>query len=306
MNAFPVVNIGDKLLVDWITVASEHEDHKNDLKRSNSLQTHQVLVLNIFKKNKPKNGSYFVYELRFLSDDTSDTQQVIRKTRLLHLKWKLLSNDSDSNKKRRLDLEVLKETKFNVLNHIQYILAPMVGGSELPFRLLCRKYGATLAYTPMIQSGKFSVDEHYRREQFQCFGPQDRPLVVHFAANDPEVLLKAAKLVEHQCDAIDINLGMTSTIPRPYPHVCGYMIGCPQRIAFTGHFGSYLLDEVDWPLICRMVKTLSMSLSIPVFVKIRLLEALSDTIRLCERLIQSGASLIAIHARYRVNLVGIT
>ena len=44
----------------------------------------------------------------------------------------------------------------------------------------------------------------------------DRPLVVQMAGDDPAIMLAAAKLVEHQCDAFDINLG------------------CPQRIAYTG------------------------------------------------------------------------
>ena len=84
---------------------------------------------------------------------------------------------------------------------LRNILAPMVGASELPFRLLCRQYGATLAYTPMILSDKFAVDAAYRSEEFQSCAA-DRPLVAHFAANDPEVLLAAARHVEHQCDAI--------------------------------------------------------------------------------------------------------
>ena len=165
----------------------------------------------------------------------------------------------------------------------RYILAPMVGASELPFRLLCRRYGASLAYTPMINSERFAEDPDYRRREFQCT-PEDRPLVAHFSANKPDAFLKAARFVEDACDAIDLNLG------------------CPQRVAAQGHFGSFLLDEADRPLVLKMVRTLSSSLSIPVFVKIRLLSTLPETIRLVEQLRDSGAALVAIHARHRVDL----
>jgi tRNA-dihydrouridine synthase 1 len=159
----------------------------------------------------------------------------------------------------------------------------MVGGSELAFRLLTRKYGATLAYTPMINSARFAVDPAYRAQELQTV-PEDRPLVAHFSANDPQHLLAAGKLVEGLADAIDLNLG------------------CPQRVAAQGHFGSFLLDEVDRPLVVSMVRTAAQGLSIPVFVKIRLLGTVEETKRLCEQLSDAGAALIAIHARYRVNL----
>ncbi len=81
-------------------------------------------------------------------------------------------------------------------------------------------------------------------------------------------------------------------------------LGCPQRVAHSGHFGSYLLDEVDRPLVISMVKMLAENLTIPVFVKIRLLNSVPETIILCQQLATAGASLITIHARYRVNLVG--
>ena len=86
------------------------------------------------------------------------------------------------------------------------VLAPMVGGSELAFRVLCRRYGVDLAYTPMMYSGKFVSDAAYRQREFHtCAG--DRPLVAHFCGNQPETMLAAGKLVEAQCDAVDINLG---------------------------------------------------------------------------------------------------
>lgn len=96
------------------------------------------------------------------------------------------------------------------------------------------------------------------------------------------------KNIDALCIALDLNLG------------------CPQRVAHSGHFGSFLLDPVDRPLVLQMVKTLAESLIIPVFVKIRLLSSVDESFELCRQLIDSGAALIAIHARYRVNLVGRT
>jgi hypothetical protein len=68
----------------------------------------------------------------------------------------------------------------------RFILAPMVGASELPFRLLCRRYGSDLGYTPMISSERFVEDSAYRAEEFQTCA-EDQPVVAHFSANNPDV-----------------------------------------------------------------------------------------------------------------------
>lgn len=52
------------------------------------------------------------------------------------------------------------------LGEPKLIVAPMVDNSELPFRLLCRKYGATAAYTPMLHSRLFTESEKYRAQEF--------------------------------------------------------------------------------------------------------------------------------------------
>lgn len=52
------------------------------------------------------------------------------------------------------------------LGRPKLIVAPMVDNSELPFRLLCRKYGAEAAYTPMLHSRIFTENEKYRNMEF--------------------------------------------------------------------------------------------------------------------------------------------
>uniref|UniRef100_A0A2P2JWE7 tRNA-dihydrouridine16/17 synthase NADP+-like n=1 Tax=Rhizophora mucronata TaxID=61149 RepID=A0A2P2JWE7_RHIMU len=52
------------------------------------------------------------------------------------------------------------------LGRPRLIVAPMVDNSELPFRLLCRKYGAEAAYTPMLHSRIFTENEKYRNQEF--------------------------------------------------------------------------------------------------------------------------------------------
>ena len=154
------------------------------------------------------------------------------------------------------------------------------GASELPFRLLCRKYGAQLVYTPMMLASQFATSEEYRKKEFQTTA-FDRPLVCHFAANDPEEFAKAAQIAEPLCDAIDLNLG------------------CPQRTAFVGHFGSYLLDPKERSRVLSIIKAGVDAVDIPIFVKIRLLDTFDDTLQLLRQLYDAGASLIAVHARYR-------
>lgn len=92
-------------------------------------------------------------------------------------------------------------------------------------------------------------------------------------------------------------------------------LGCPQDQALEGHYGGYLLGRRDWPLVESIggyslanfptIKTeyvtvlaLSSTLSVPVHVKIRLCNPASDTPILAVKLAQSGASVIALHARH--------
>ena len=48
----------------------------------------------------------------------------------------------------------------------ELIVAPMRDNSELPFRMLCWKYGTAAAYTPMLHSHIFTENKKYRSHNF--------------------------------------------------------------------------------------------------------------------------------------------
>ena len=160
----------------------------------------------------------------------------------------------------------------------KHVVAPMVEQSELPFRMLCRKYGADLCYSPMFHSRSFAESQEYRRKEFSTC-PEDRPLFVQFCGHDADTVLEAARHVEAECDAVDINLG------------------CPQGIARRGFYGAFLMER--WDIIHTIIHTLHVELKIPVTAKMRLFDDEVLTLRYAAMLRDAGAHVIAVHGRTR-------
>eukprot|EP00965_Chrysotila_dentata_P037007 1231666-Pleurochrysis_carterae.AAC.3 len=68
-------------------------------------------------------------------------------------------------------------SSFELPFDVRYVVAPMVGASDLAFRLLCRRHGATAAYTEMLFSSRIIKDPEYLRCKLQTC-EEDRPLIV--------------------------------------------------------------------------------------------------------------------------------
>ena len=97
----------------------------------------------------------------------------------------------------------------------------------------------------MFFSHRIVEDDDYLRSVLHSCA-EDRPLIVQICGNCPETMAAAAKQIEDYCntslhglDAIDINLG------------------CPQKRAQEGHYGSYLLDRRDWELVEAIVASMA-------------------------------------------------
>ncbi|GFK95865.1 putative tRNA-dihydrouridine synthase [Fundidesulfovibrio magnetotacticus] len=98
-------------------------------------------------------------------------------------------------------------------------LAPLAGYSDLPFRLLCREYGAACAVTEMVSAKGLVFHSHGTRDLLNTL-PGDAPLVVQLFGCEPEMFERAMDhLLEHGYEYFDLNCGCS--VPKVVKAGCG-------------------------------------------------------------------------------------
>ena len=129
------------------------------------------------------------------------------------------------------------------------LLAPLAGISNLPFRLLARGQGCSLAYTEMISSNGL-VRKTAKTYEYLKSSHEDRPLGAQIFGTDPEIMAEAARIVEDtEIDLIDINMG------------------CPVKKVIKAGAGAILMKNPE--LSARIIETVKKAVKIPVTIKIR-------------------------------------
>ena len=169
----------------------------------------------------------------------------------------------------------------NVILPNPYILAPMAGVTDLPFRVLCAEQGAGMVCTEMISAKALSFHNKATYGMLKTV-PEEGIVSLQIFGSEPELMGEVAKtLEEYPFDILDINMGC------PVPKVAG-----------NGE-GSALLKNPE--LAGRIMKAVSSSIQKPVTAKIRLGYD-KDHINVVEVagiLEENGAAAIAVHARTR-------
>jgi tRNA-dihydrouridine synthase B len=163
-----------------------------------------------------------------------------------------------------------------------FILAPLAGYTDLPFRLICREMGAGLTVSEMISCHGLIYGQKQTLAMLKTV-PEERPWSVQLFGSEPENMGRATALVCATCpaDIIDINMG------------------CPVRKVVKKGSGSALMKPENRQQAEAVIRAVVSNADRPVTVKFRSgwndeSIVAPDFARMCEA---AGATAVTIHAR---------
>jgi tRNA-dihydrouridine synthase B len=156
----------------------------------------------------------------------------------------------------------------------------MSGVSDLPFRRLAKRFGASLVVSEMVageavESGSTEAILRAESEGLDCH-------VVQLTGREEHVMAFGVKVAEAAgADIIDINMG------------------CPSRRVTKGYSGSALMRDLDHAL--RLVDATVQAASVPVTLKMRLGwdETSMNAPELAKRAEDAGVRMVTVHGRTR-------
>lgn len=162
-----------------------------------------------------------------------------------------------------------------------YILAPMAGVTDLPFRLLCKEQGAGLLCMEMI-SAKALQYENRNTKALLAIHENEYPVSLQLFGSDPKIISEQAKRIEElPFQILDINMG------------------CPVPKVVKNGEGSALMK--DPRLVYEIVYETAKAIKKPVTAKIR--KGFNDenvnAVEIAKALEEAGAAAVAVHGRTR-------
>ncbi len=163
-------------------------------------------------------------------------------------------------------------------------LAPMEDVTDIGFRTLCKRFGASMVYTEFV-SAEALVRSVKSTMSKLTISDDERPVGIQIYGRDVESMVEAARIVEQaRPDVIDINFG------------------CPVKKVAGKGAGAGMLQNI--PLMLDITREVVKAVNVPVTVKTRLgwnSEQLVIT-ELAERLQDCGIQALTIHGRTRAQM----
>ncbi|WP_443701660.1 tRNA dihydrouridine synthase DusB [Prevotella sp.] len=164
-------------------------------------------------------------------------------------------------------------------------LAPMEDVTDIGFRMLCKRYGASMVYTEFV-SAEALVRSVKSTVSKLTISDEERPVGIQIYGRDVDSMVEAAKIVEDQAhpDVIDINFG------------------CPVKKVAGKGAGAGMLQNI--PLLLDITRNVVKAVNTPVTVKTRLGWSNDNLIitDLAEQLQDCGIQALTIHGRTRAQM----
>ena len=169
----------------------------------------------------------------------------------------------------------------NIELDVPVALAPMAGISDLPYRVICRKFGCGLTVSEMV-SAKGLLYNNEKTFAMLQIDEAERPTAIQLFGSVPEELAEAARIVEARgADIIDFNMG------------------CPVPKVVNNGEGSALMKTPE--LAGRTLEAMVKAVRIPVTVKFRAGwdEEHRNAVEIARIAEDSGVAAVAVHGRTR-------
>lgn len=169
----------------------------------------------------------------------------------------------------------------NVELENSYILAPMAGVTDLPFRLLCREQGAGLLCMEMVSAKAIQYNNKNTKALLEIH-PAEPPVSLQLFGSEPDVISEIAKRIEElPFSILDINMG------------------CPVPKIVKNGEGSALMKNPK--LVHEIVSKTVKAIQKPVTVKIRkgFDDSCINAVEIAKIIEDAGAKAVAVHARTR-------
>ena len=164
------------------------------------------------------------------------------------------------------------------------MLAPMEDVTDIGFRMLCKRFGASMVYTEFV-SAEALVRSIQSTVNKLTIRDEERPVGIQIYGRDVEAMVEAARIVEQAApDVIDLNFG------------------CPVKKVAGKGAGAGMLQNI--PLMLEITHRVVQAVKLPVTVKTRLGWSADNLVitTLAEQLQDCGIAALTIHGRTRAQM----